>query len=258
MEQGPPADSLQYELERAARLIFSAKKVTVLTGAGVSKESGIPTFRDAQTGLWADYNPEQLATPQGFQKDPPLVWKWYDWRRKKLLEVDVNPGHKAIVDLEKLVDSVIVVTQNIDGLHQKAGSSDVLELHGSITRFFCFDNQHEAKDEIPFDLEKPPKCHCGSLMRPGVVWFGEALPSRALMRAYAECENSQVVLVVGTSGLVQPAASLPMAAIMKGARLIEVNPEPTPISDTADVFLKGPSGKILPLLVGALRMEAGK
>lgn len=253
MADGATPLSLQADLERAVSLMTGAGKVTVLTGAGVSKESGIPTFRDAQTGFWANYNPEQLATPEGFLKDPPLVWKWYDWRRQKLQEVEPNPGHNAIFELESLFEQVVVITQNIDGLHQRAGSSDVLELHGSIARFYCFDNHHECTEEIPFGLPEPPFCHCGSMLRPAVVWFGEALDPKTLMRAVSECETSRVVLVVGTSGMVQPAASLPMTALLKGASVIEVNPERTPLSATASLFLEGPSGSVLPLLINALR-----
>jgi len=235
-----------------AKYLLGAKRVTVLTGAGVSKESGIPTFRDAQTGLWANYNPEELATPEGFKRDPKLVWQWYDYRRKLLNDAEPNPGHRAIVELESLVPKLTVVTQNIDGLHQKAGSTDVVELHGSIKKFFCFDKKHHA-DKVPFDLEEPPKCHCGSMLRPGVVWFGESLPPDALTRGVTECETSEVVFVVGTSALVQPAASLPLAAYNRGAKVIEVNPEETPITELTDVFLQGPSGEMLPQVVASLK-----
>lgn len=244
------------DIEKVAQFLAEAKRVIILSGAGVSKESGIPTFRDAQTGLWANFNPEELATPEGFLKDPPLVWKWYDHRRKLLEDAQPNPGHYAIVALEKFVPHLIVVTQNIDGLHQKAGSTDVVELHGSIRKFFCFDNAHDAKD-VPYGLEEPPLCWCGSQLRPAVVWFGEALPSRLLMRAYAECENSDLLIVVGTSGLVQPAASLPFLGAQHGAKVVEVNPEETPVTDLADVFLKGPSGEVLPLVVAAVEKIRG-
>lgn len=238
--------------EKVAGYLVNAQRITFLTGAGVSKESGIPTFRDAQTGMWANYNPEELATPQGFKRDPKLVWQWYDFRRKLLGDAKPNPGHEAIVELEKFVPKVTVVTQNIDGLHQKAGSTDVVELHGSIKRFFCFDDRHDA-DDVPFGLEDPPLCHCGSMIRPGVVWFGESLPDGAFSRGIKECESSDVVFVVGTSALVQPAASLPYSAHRRGAKIVEVNMEATPITDLADVFLQGPSGETLPLVVASLK-----
>lgn len=241
---------------RVARFLSEAERVTFLTGAGVSKESGIPTFRDAQTGMWANYNPQELATPEGFRNDPKLVWQWYDYRRKLLGDAEPNPGHRAIVELESLVPKVTVVTQNIDGLHQKAGSSDVVELHGSIKKFYCFDGGHDAHD-VPFDLEEPPLCKCGSMIRPGVVWFGEALPPHAMSRGLKECAESEVVFVAGTSALVQPAASLPYAAHRRGAKLIEVNPDETPITDIVDEFMQGPSGQVLPMVVAALKELKG-
>jgi len=241
---------------RVAKLLSKAERVTFLTGAGVSKESGIPTFRDAQTGMWANYNPQELATPEGFLNDPKLVWQWYDYRRKLLGDAEPNPGHRAIVELESLVPKVTVITQNIDGLHQKAGSSDVVELHGSIKKFYCFDGGHDAHD-VPFDLEEPPLCKCGSMIRPGVVWFGEALPPHAMSRGLKECEESEVVFVAGTSALVQPAASLPYAAHRRGAKLIEVNPDETPVTDIVDVFMQGPSGQVLPMVVAALKELKG-
>ncbi len=250
-------DAQQAAVDEAAKALLEAKRVTVLTGAGVSKESGIPTFRDAQTGIWAEFNPEDLATPEGFLKDPPLVWKWYDHRRKLLGDAKPNPGHYALVELENLVPKVTIVTQNIDGLHQKAGSTDVVELHGNITRFHCFDNQHDAKD-VPFELKEPPSCHCGSMIRPAVVWFGEALPSKAFTRGVTECEYSQVILVVGTSALVQPAASLPMAGYNRGAKIIDVNPEANPVTQISYVSLMGPSGEMLPKVVASLAKLKGE
>ena len=193
------------------------------------------------------------ATPEGFLADPKLVWTWYDYRRKLLDNVEPNPGHQAIVDLERFVDKVTVVTQNVDGLHQRAGSTDVIELHGSIKKFYCFDHEHEALD-VPFDLEEPPVCAvCGSMIRPAVVWFGEALPHKLLNRGIAECEESQVILVVGTSSLVQPAASLPLSGYHRGAKIIEVNPDATPLSRIAEVMLQGPSGEVLPKVVTSLK-----
>lgn len=241
--------SLEVKVKETVTLIQDASSVVVLTGAGVSKESGIPTFRDAQTGLWANYNPEELATPQGFMKDPPLVWSWYDFRRSKLNEVEPNPGHFAIAELEAKVGKLPVITQNVDGLHQRAGSTDVVELHGSIASFSCFDSRHPQAD-VPYGLKEPPKCSmCDSMLRPNVVWFGESLPQDAINRGYRECEGADLILVIGTSGIVQPAASLPYAGQSNGARLVEINPEPSLLTNSCDIFLQGKSGVVLPELV---------
>jgi NAD-dependent deacetylase len=245
---------LARSIEQAAAEIAKARQIAVLTGAGVSKESGIPTFRDAMTGLWAQYEPEKLATPEGFKKDPPLVWQWYDYRRGMVAKVEPNAGHYAIARLAE-IKPVVVVTQNVDGLHARAGSKDVIELHGNISTFFCFDEHHPAND-VPLGLKEPPLCHCGSPLRPGVVWFGEMLPEDALERATALMRQSDVVMVVGTSGIVQPAASLPLVARRAGAKIIEINPEPTPIGDLADIFLCGPSGKVLPMVLDRLQQES--
>lgn len=241
-------------IEKTAELLKSAKRVAILSGAGVSKESGIPTFRDAQTGLWANYRPEDLATPQGFLQNPDLVWQWYDSRRKKLLEVSPNAGHYAMAELAQFVPELTVITQNVDGLHQQAGSKVVLELHGSITAFRCFAKGHPANtDNIEFGLTSPPKCHCGSPYRPGVVWFGESLPGDVLSKAQQLAKSADIFIVAGTSGIVHPAASLPFIAKEAGATVIEINPEPTPITDTADIFLQGPSGQIWPKIIGLLK-----
>lgn len=242
-------------VDQAADMLAWAKKVVIFTGAGVSKESGIPTFREAQTGLWANYDPEQLATPEGFQKDPKLVWRWYDWRRKLLSEIKPNPGHFAFAEMQKILPEVVVVTQNVDGLHKQAGSTDVIELHGSITRFYCYDKFHPPESDIPLGLEEPPKCHCGSLMRPGVVWFGEELPKEEFGTATTVMTKADVVLVAGTSGLVQPAASLPVTAKFHGAKIIEVNPEKSPIGKMADLFIPGASGEVMPLIVSRIKKK---
>lgn len=239
------------DLKRAADLLRNAKNVVVLTGAGVSKESGIPTFRDAQTGIWEKYNPEELATPEGFMNDPPLVWKWYEWRRKLVKDVEPNPGHYALAALEKVVANFLLVTQNVDGLHRRAGSARLVEIHGSILRHKCFERGH-AQEPIEFGLEEPPRCHCGSLVRPDVVWFGESLPPADLNSAIDAAEAADVIVVIGTSGLVQPAASIPFIGKRRGARIIEVNPNATEITVIADVFLEGASGAVLPKLVEEL------
>lgn len=242
----------QSEIERAASLLLSAHSAVFFTGAGVSRESGIPTFREAQSGLWANYNPEELATPSAFKRNPDLVWRWYDSRRKKLAEVRPNAGHFAIAELELLVPKVVVLTQNVDGLHKIAGSKDIVELHGSIREFFCFDHRHTA-NEVPLGLEQAPSCHCGSLIRPGVVWFHEALPEDAFTRAQFEVENASILFVVGTSALVHPAAGLPLLAIQKKIPVVEINPDETPLSHKVNISLRGASGEILPQLVKAVR-----
>ena len=238
-------------IDDAAEILAGAERVAVLSGAGISKESGIPTFRDAQTGLWANYDPQQLASPQGFRSNPQLVWQWYDSRRQRLKEVEPNPGHFALAELAGLFEEFTVITQNVDGLHQQAGSHNVIELHGNITSFKCFESGH-AGPVVPFGLPDPPICQqCGSFMRPSVVWFGEALPEGAFQKALDAGQKSDVFLVVGTSGLVYPAASLPSVAAEAGAKLIEINRERTPISESVDVFIGKESGKALPEILAA-------
>ncbi|HEY9679983.1 MAG TPA: NAD-dependent deacylase [Oculatellaceae cyanobacterium] len=232
-------------IDDAAELLCAAKRVAVLSGAGISKESGIPTFRDAQTGLWANYDPQQLASPSGFRNNPKLVWQWYDSRRQRLAEVQANPGHFALAELASMFEEFTVITQNVDGLHQKAGSRGVIELHGNITTFRCFERGHESP-VAPLGLAEPPLCHCGSFIRPAVVWFGEGLPEGVFQQALVAAQSSDVFLIVGTSGLVYPAASLPSVAAEAGAKLIEINRERTPISEFADVFIGRESGKALP------------
>jgi NAD-dependent deacetylase len=236
-------------INRAAELLSNAKKLVILTGAGVSKESGIPTFRDAQTGLWEKYDAQTLASPDGFRRDPSLVWSWYDMRRAKLLEVKPNPGHYAMARLQELIPDTVLLTQNVDGLHALAGAQNPVELHGNITRFCCLDKKHPATCEIPLGLKEPPQCDCGSLMRPAVVWFGEALDPQVLSLAFSVSGACDVMLVAGTSGLVHPAAALPFEAISNGASVIEVNPDETPLSESADVFIKQPSGVAIPEIV---------
>ncbi|NLF78567.1 MAG: NAD-dependent deacylase [Chloroflexi bacterium] len=245
--------------EVAAVLRRSARPV-VLTGAGVSKESGIPTFRDALDGLWAQFDPQQLATPRAFRRNPKLVWDWYQYRRELLAEARPNPAHRAIAEIETVLPQLVVITQNIDGLHAAAGSSDVITLHGDIRRNKCFANCQGDPTLIDvaalaWDREHgPPRCpHCGAWVRPDVVWFEEMLPAVALERAYDLSHATDLMLVVGTSGVVQPAASLPFAAKQHGATIVEVNPEMTSITLIADWHLSGQAGAILPLIVAALR-----
>lgn len=245
------------QIKQAADLIAQAEYVVVFTGAGVSKESGLPTFRDAQEGLWAQYDPEELASLEGFRRDPELVWTWYQHRRALYGDVEPNPGHDAIVQLEELVPRVVVVTQNVDDLHRRAGSTDIVELHGNIYRYKCLEEERPLTlEDLGATDEVPPRCpHCGSLVRPDVVWFGEFLPTDALDRAIQESRQCYVMLVVGTSAIVQPAASLPYEAAEHGASIIEVNPRPSGATRVADVFLQGPSGDILPQVIDAVRQR---
>lgn len=237
-------------VERAARFLDGARSVVVSTGAGMSKESGIPTFRDAPNALWGQFDPEKLASPEGFLRDPALVWRWYEERRRMISTAQPNPGHAAIARLESHFHDFVVITQNIDDLHRKAGSRNIVEMHGNIFRYKCFDVGHPV-DELPRDDRVPPRCPCGSLLRPDVVWFGEVLPGRAVERAYDALETCDVMLVVGTSGVVYPVAGFPEVARRHGARIVEVNPESTPITPLADVFVAGRAGKALPRLVEA-------
>ncbi|MDQ4106840.1 MAG: NAD-dependent deacylase [Actinomycetota bacterium] len=226
-----------------------ARSVVALTGSGISAESGIPTFREAQTGLWARYDPQQLATPEAFMRDPKLVWEWYEWRRKLVGEAAPNPGHRALVKLERWISSFTLVTQNVDGLHGRAGSRDVIELHGNILRTVC---SVERVDVEPAPSGTPPVCpNCGAPLRPDVVWFGEMLPAGAMEVASEAVRGCDVFLSIGTSSLVYPAASLPYEAISAGATVVEINPDDTPLTPRADYALRGRAGEVLPRLVEA-------
>jgi NAD-dependent deacetylase len=244
-------------LERAAERIAAARRVVVSTGAGMSRESGIPTFRDALEGLWANFSPQELATEQGFRANPRRVWSWYAERRRRIAACVPHAGHRALVELEALVPALSVVTQNIDGLHQHAGSREVVELHGSIRRAKCLDAHHPFTGTLPdageAEADPPPCPLCGSPLRPDVVWFGEMLPEAEMARAWALAEACDVLLVVGTSGTVWPAAELPHVAQRAGATVIEISPEPTEVTAAADVYLKGPAGAVLPALIRAVR-----
>ncbi len=251
----------QEKIVRAAQLLAGSRRLVVLTGAGVSKESGVPTFRDALDGLWARYDPQQLATPQAFRRNPKLVWDWYEYRRSLVRAAQPNPGHLALAELERLLPFVVIITQNVDDLHQRAGSSDIISLHGAIMRSRCFDNCRGNPTLIDLSAlpraeahASPPHCpYCGAWVRPDVVWFGESLPEAALRRAMSLAEQADVMLVVGTSGVVQPAASLPFVAKEHGAAVIEVNPSPGGITPIADLWLDGPSGEVLPAVAAAVR-----
>jgi NAD-dependent deacetylase len=261
-----PADSMD-GLDRAAALLAAAGRVVVSTGAGMSAESGIPTFRDALEGLWARFDPAELATEQGFRAHPRRVWSWYAWRRGTIAACAPHPGHLAVAALQRLHPDVTLVTQNVDGLHAAAGSPEVVELHGNIRRLRCLDRGHPHEGEVPVTPgaeageEDPPPClRCGSPLRPDVVWFGEMLPQDAVARAWAAAEACDVLLLVGTSGTVWPAAELPLVAKRAGASVVEVNPHPSELTHAADVFLRGAAGVLLPALVERVRAlrESGR
>ena len=259
-------NSLNLEgFEEAKELLASADTVSVLSGAGVSAESGVPTFR-GEDGLWKSYAPEDLATPHAFRRDSRLVWEWYDWRRGKIRACKPNPGHEALAKFALGSRNVRIVTQNVDGLHEEAArkaseGSDPspaipLELHGSIFRVRCTSCTYKVPHRDPIsteNIEDLPKCPvCGSLLRPDIVWFGESLDADILSEAFRVAQSSQVCLVVGTSALVQPAASVPLATRDSGGRIIEVNPTETPLTPMASVSLRGASGEVLPSLLDGL------
>lgn len=237
---------------RLVEELRNARHVTVLTGSGISAESGVPTFREAHTGLWERYDPQQLATPEAFLRNPKLVWEWYSWRRRLVGEAEPNPGHRALAELERLISFFTLITQNVDGLHERAGSRNVTELHGNITRTICSAERVAVEPEETGEL--PLVCpNCGAPLRPDVVWFGEMLPAGTMETASEAARGCEVFLSIGTSGLVYPAASLPHEALAGGATVVEVNPEPTPLTSHVAYALQGRAGKVLPALVEALR-----
>lgn len=234
-------------IERARTLLQQAHKIAVLTGAGISAESGVPTFRGSG-GLWRQFRAQDLATPEAFARDPELVWQWYDWRRSILAEKKPNPGHLALVELEQRVPHFTLITQNVDGLHEAAGSRSVLPVHGSIWNLRCTACRRQWLDrQVPLAI--PPHCECGAIARPGVVWFGENLPLHIWNAAEEAVASSEVFLVVGTSAIVYPAAGLVPLARSSNAKVIEINLEATPMSGFVDCALTGPAGEILPQLV---------
>jgi NAD-dependent deacetylase len=236
------------ELELAREWLAQADSVAILTGAGISAESGVPTFRGAD-GLWKDHRPEELATPEAFARDPKLVWEWYDWRRGIIAKAVPNAAHRALVKLEAAKPRFTLITQNVDGLHDLAGSGKILKLHGDIWRMRCtvcganFPNRRAPLPKIP------PHCACGGLARPGVVWFGEPLPEGMMKEAEHAASAAKVFLVIGTSAVVHPAASLIPYARQCGAKTIEINPEATAATAIVDCALQGPAAEILPQLV---------
>lgn len=262
----PPLDA---QLDRARDLLAAARRVLVLTGAGISAESGVPTFRGVQ-GLWKEYRPEELATPGAFRRDPRLVWEWYAWRRDLVLRCKPNAGHRALARwLRARKAFAALATQNVDGLHTRAAAEDMgsqaslgssaapyplLELHGSLFTVRCTECGREEPHTAPVDatsLETLPRCGaCTALLRPGVVWFGEPLPETALSEAFRWAGEAEVALVVGTSALVHPAASLPGMTLRRGGSVVEVNPEASPLTPLAAVSLRGPAGILLAKVLG--------
>ncbi|TDJ41724.1 MAG: NAD-dependent deacylase [Gammaproteobacteria bacterium] len=237
------------EIALLAEALRKSNHTVVLTGAGVSAESGVPTFRDTQTGLWANYRPEDLATPEAFARDPKMVWQWYAWRRQLLATVQPNPGHIALAQLQDIIPEFTLITQNVDGLHQQAGSRDVVELHGNINRTVCSDKSCSGQPE-PGDKREPPWCGiCATLMRPDVVWFGEAMPELAMRIALAALANCDLFIAIGTSAVVYPAAGMAQQAAAKGAIVAEINLQATSLTSAAEIAIGGPSGKVLPALI---------
>lgn len=240
---------------RSARLLAAARYVVCLTGAGASAESGLPTFRDPLTGHWSKFDPEKLASQQGFRQDPGLVWRWYMDRFVLSTErAKPNPGHHALAQLEQICKEFLLVTQNVDNLHEQAGSRNVIHLHGNLSRFFCNGcrREHELL-EVDKTAEMPPDCsYCGDLVRPGVVWFGEQLPAREIEGAWAASQQCDVMIVVGTSGIVYPAAHLPYVAQDANGTIVDINPEQDALSAMADIYIQGTSSNIVPRILDAM------
>jgi len=239
--------------ERLIQKLRQAKRVVVLTGAGISAESGVPTFR-GDDGLWKKFRPEELANFDAFIRNPDLVWEWYQYRRKLITEVKPNPGHYALAQMEELFPDFLLVTQNVDDLHRKAGNRQIVELHGNILRNRCI-QCNAFYTELEWEGgEKVPRCpKCGGLIRPDVVWFGELLPPGAMEKAEEAARNCDVFFSVGTSAVVYPAASLPAVALQHGAFVVEINPEPTPVSEIAHIVIRAKAGEALPEIVKRLK-----
>ena len=238
--------------DTVAQKLKDSRKIVFVTGAGISQESGIPTFR-GKDGYWRKYDPMKLASIDAFYDDPKLVWEWYEDRRKNILSVKPNEGHFAISQMEEFKD-VVILTQNIDGLHQRSGSTNVLELHGSIIRIKC--TVCDFIDNITENFESlPPKCKCGSMLRPDVVWFGEPLPQNIWQSAIKEASICDVMIIVGTSLVVSPANTLPVYAKQNGAILIEVNPEKTVMSNDMALSIRATSVEVLPKMLSIFKNE---
>ncbi len=231
------------------RSSLGTARCVAFTGAGISAESGVPTFRGTQ-GLWRSFSPEKLATPEAFAEDPRLVWEWYDWRRQIISQVNPNPGHQALAEIERRAPGrFTLVTQNVDGLHDRAGSRHPVKLHGDIWQLRCTGCAAEIRNEQAPLEPLPPRCPCGAFLRPAVVWFGEAIPEDAWEQAFEAATQAQVFLVIGTSVTVYPAAGLVAVARKSGARVAVLNPDPTPADELAEWVLRGPAGQILPRLL---------
>jgi NAD-dependent deacetylase len=242
--EGPMVD----DLERAAARLAGARRIVALTGAGSSAESGVPTFR-GPGGLWRSFRPEDLATSEAFRRDPVLVWEWYAWRRERVAAAEPHAGHRTLVELERSGRLERIVTQNVDGLHQRAGSARVIELHGSLWTVRCTRCGNEREDRTLGERALPPPCPaCGGAERPGVVWFGESLPERAFESAALAVREADALLVVGTSAQVEPAASLVFEADRERAVVVEINPAATSLGDVVDFALRGAAGDVLPAL----------
>lgn len=255
-----PEESTAVLTEEVVAAVRDARRVLVLTGAGMSAESGVPTFRDAQTGLWEEFDPAQLASEEAWRADPPFVWAWYAWRMQLVRGVDPNAGHRALADLAR-VKEVTISTQNVDDLHERAGSAVAAHVHGSLYELRCADCESAYTGDVDLPVEpveriEPPSCPtCEGEVRPGVVWFGEMLPADAVAATEAAIEALEpgdVALVVGTSGIVFPAAGYPAMARAEGATVVEVNPTETEISDMCHHCVRGTAAEVLPALVAAI------
>ncbi|MCA1754596.1 MAG: NAD-dependent deacylase [Spirochaeta sp.] len=274
-----PNAATKQQIKRLRELVQEATRVAVLTGAGISAESGIPTFRDAQTGHWSKFRPEELATPEAFRRNPDMVWRWYAERRSAVRAAKPNAGHFALSQLETSVPNFTLITQNVDGLHRRAGSQRLIEIHGNILRVRCFGgcvsyadwveaeargftgrqgaashqgstgHQGATGSAVP-ELGSVPRCpECGDYLRPDVVWFGENLPEAGIEQAFTATEQADLFLSIGTSALVYPAAMLPQTAVQSGATVVEINPEETPLSAMVHISIRGTAAVVLPQLV---------
>lgn len=244
--------------DRLRACLAAARRVVAFTGAGISAESGVPTFRSAD-GIWKKMRPDELASMEGFLRNPDLVWEWYAHRKRIIADVQPNAGHIALARMEKLVPDFVVITQNIDNLHQRAGSTRVHELHGNIERNYCMKCGRPYANEEVREATRVPRCAaCGGTIRPDVVWFGEMLPADEWEASVRAAESASLFLSIGTSAVVYPAASLPVLAREGGAYLVEINPEPTPLTDRADEFLQGPAGTVLPMLSDVMQDVRGR
>lgn len=239
-------------------LLRSARSLCVLTGSGISQESGVATFRGAD-GLWAKFKPEELANFDAFIRNPELVWEWYTYRKKVIHEAQPNAGHYALVRMEQMIPDFTLVTQNVDNLHRRAGNKRVFELHGNVERSYCIDCGKYAPEIQITDEIKVPRCSdCGGMVRPDVVWFGEMLPQLALQEAFQAAQRCEVFLCVGTSGVVYPAASIPLAARQRGTYVVEINTEETELTPYLSELILGKAGEILPALVNCVHTPSGR